>query len=483
MGILEGYEPKVVWEYFEKICSIPHGSHNMEAISQYCVDFAKRHELEVIQDEMKNIIIIKEATAGYEHEDPIILQGHLDMVCEKRQGSDFDFLTDGLKLETDGEFVWAKDTTLGGDDGIAVAYAFAVLASKELSHPRLEVVLTVDEEVGLEGAYGVDMTMLKGRKLINIDSEEEGYVWVSCAGGLRFDGYVPVDYEEGTGVVCEVALTGLLGGHSGGEIHTQRGNANQLIARVLHRAQKEIKVQMASIECTSKDNAIPRYTAAEVLVSAADLDIFKKIALEVEAELKIEYAASDAGVTVLCEVKNEESRQVLTKESMNKVLHTLMNFPNGIQAMSMEMEGLVETSTNMGPVSLNEKELIIGASQRSSVNTAKMYLSERSALFIEMMGGRYEIRGVYPGWAYKKDSVLRDTIVEAYEELHGVKPAVQAIHAGLECGILSEKLEGLDCVSIGPDMFNVHTYEEKLNIKSTKRTWELLIEVLKKRLA
>lgn len=482
MGILENYEPRAVWDYFEKICSIPHGSGNTDAISDYCVEFAKEHNLEVIQDELKNVIIIKEATPGYEKEAPIILQGHVDMVCEKRLESDFNFTTDGLKLETDGEYVWAKDTTLGGDDGIAVAYALAILASDEIAHPRLEVVLTVDEEVGLEGAFAIDLSMLKGRKLINIDSEEEGYVWVSCAGGLRFDAYIPVEYNVAEGVICDIAVTGLLGGHSGSDIQTQHANANQLMGRLLYTVQQKMSVKVVALDCGSKDNAIPRHTTATVMLRKEDIQSFQNELSVLEVTLKKEYESSDAGVHILCDVKEVETKKVLVKESMLKVLNVLMNFPNGIQVMSKDIEGLVETSTNMGPVKLDENQCYFSASQRSSKNSAKEYLSVRSALFIEQLGGTHSIRGCYPGWTYKKESELRDTIVEVYEEMHGTRPNVQAIHAGLECGILSDKVEGLDCVSIGPDMFGVHTYEERLSLKSTKRTWELLLEVLKKHL-
>lgn len=481
MSVLEQYEPQAVWKYFEEISSIPRGSGNMDAISNYCVAFAKKHQLECIQDAHKNVIIIKEATEGFEEEEPIILQGHLDMVCEKRIDSTFNFLTDSLELETDGESVWAKDTTLGGDDGIAVAYALAILESKDIEHPRLEVVLTVDEEVGLDGAFAIDLSMLKGKQLINLDSEEEGIVWISCAGGMRFEGRLPMAYESREGIACNIAVTGLVGGHSGAEIHLGRANSNALMGRVLFALKKEISYGIAELDCGSKDNAIPRHTTATLVLQKEDIAKFQNMMKCLEAEVKKEYESSEPHIQFLGDIGSQVSLQCLTQESASRLWNTLINFPNGIQAMSMDIPGMVETSLNLGTVTLDQSELVIGVCIRSSKDSAKHYLSDRAIAFIEGMGGSYETSGSYPGWAYKKDSVLRETIVEAYEELHGVKPSVEAIHAGLECGILSDKIEGLDCVSIGPEMSGVHTYEEKLSIKSTKRTWDLLLTVLKKK--
>ncbi|MDD2979330.1 MAG: aminoacyl-histidine dipeptidase [Hespellia sp.] len=478
MSILEQYEPKEPLKYFEEICSIPHGSGNVKQISDYLVKFAKEHALEVHQDELLNVIIIKEATPGYEEAEPVIIQGHMDMVCEKTLDSTIDFEKDGLDLRTDGEWVWADKTTLGGDDGIAVAFAMAILAAKDLKHPRIEAVITVDEEIGLLGAVGIDLSGLKGKKMINIDSEEEGIILTSCAGGLSLGGSIPVQTEEKSGVCYQVSFTGMLGGHSGCEIHKEHANSNVIAGRVLYAASKKAALHIAAMAGGSKDNAIPRHTEATVMIDGADAAAFETALTEQNAILKKEYATSDPDITVSFVKKAEERAQVLTRTSCDMVLNALMNLPNGVQAWSMDIENLVETSLNMGIMTLDTEKLSVRYAIRSSKESAKAYLTDRTIAMIENLGGTWDINGAYPGWEYKKDSKLRETFVEVYEELFGEKPLVQAIHAGLECGLLSDKIENLDAVSIGPDMKDVHTYTEKLSIPSTKRTWDLIVKVL-----
>ncbi len=481
MSVLENLQPKEVFDIFEDICRIPHGSGNMEPISQYCVDFAKAHGLEYILDEMKNVIIIKEATEGYEDAAPIILQGHLDMVCEKRPDKDIDFLKDGLDLRTDGVKIWADGTTLGGDDGIAVAYGLAILASDKLQHPRLEVILTVDEEIGLLGAEGIDISMLKGRKLINLDSEEEGYFLTSCAGGLTQTCEIPVIREAAEGIEYEIKVTGLKGGHSGAEIHLGRANGNVLLGRCLMEAKKTADFSLVSMAGGMKDNAIPRLSSALVLVKEADCAAFEAAAAAMDEVLKKELRASDGDVTVELVKKGAGGAQGLTKDGLEKVLHVLSNIPNGVQAYSMDIEGLVETSLNMGVMKLEEDKLELSFAVRSSVESAKYYLSDRLALFAQMAGGSSSISGDYPGWAYRAKSELRDTMVRVYERMYGKAPVVQAIHAGLECGMFVGKMSDLDCISFGPDMHNVHTSEETLDVASVARCYEYLCEVLKEK--
>ena len=478
MSVLGQLEPKAVFGYFEEICGIPHGSGNMEKISQYCVDFAKKHDLECIVDDMKNVIIIKEATLGYEDAEPLIIQGHLDMVCEKRPDKDKDFLTEGLDLCTDGELIWADRTTLGGDDGIAVAYALALLAAKDLEHPRLEVVLTVDEETGLYGAEAIDMSMLKGKKLINLDSEEEGIFTVGCAGGLTLTCDIPVFMEEVEGEVYELKVTGLLGGHSGAEIHKGRGNSNVILGRVLLALGQKIGLDIIKMEGGSKDNAIPRQSIAEILISEEDVSKIADLVKEQEAILKNEFHASDAGITLELTAKGAAAVEVLDATSKITALHALNNIPNGIQAYSMDIEGLVETSLNMGIMSMNNENLKMSFAVRSSVESAKQYLTEKVLLFIEMLGGECEIKGDYPGWAYRPESDLRDTFVRVYKEMYGKEPVVAAIHAGLECGLFTKKIDGLDSISVGPNMHDVHTSEETLEVTSVRRTWEFLCRVI-----
>ena len=478
MSVLGNLEPKSVFGYFEDICSIPHGSGNMNKISQYCVNFAKEHQLEYMVDEMKNVIIIKEATPGYENAEPIILQGHLDMVCEKRPDKEKDFLTEGLDLYTDGKLIWADGTTLGGDDGIAVAYCLALLAAKDLQHPRLEVVLTVDEETGLYGAEAIDLSMLKGKKLINLDSEEEGVFTVGCAGGVTLTCDIPVFTEDVEGEVYELKVTGLLGGHSGVEIHKGRGNSNVILGRVLLTIGQKMGLDIIKMEGGSKDNAIPRHSVAQVLIPAEEGAKFEALVKEQEAVLKNELHASDAGIRLELTAKGEGNVEVLDATSKVTALHALNNIPNGIQAYSMDMEGLVETSLNMGIMSMDGENLKMSFAVRSSIESAKQYLTDKVLMFVDMLGGSCELKGDYPGWAYNPKSNLRETFVKVYREMYGEEPVVEAIHAGLECGLFTKKIEGLDSISVGPNMHNVHTSEETLEVASVQRTWEFLCRVI-----
>ena len=478
MSVLGNLEPKSVFGYFEDICNIPHGSGNMNKISQYCVDFAKEHQLEYMVDEMKNVIIIKEATPGYENAEPIILQGHLDMVCEKRPDKEKDFLTEGLDLYTDGKLIWADGTTLGGDDGIAVAYCLALLAAKDLQHPRLEVVLTVDEETGLYGAEAIDLSMLKGKKLINLDSEEEGVFTVGCAGGVTLTCDIPVFTEDVEGEVYELKVTGLLGGHSGVEIHKGRGNSNVILGRVLLAIGQKMGLDIIKMEGGSKDNAIPRHSVAQVLIPAEEGAKFEALVKEQEAVLKNELHASDAGIRLELTAKGEGNVEVLDATSKVTALHALNNIPNGIQAYSMDMEGLVETSLNMGIMSMDGENLKMSFAVRSSIESAKQYLTDKVLMFVDMLGGSCELKGDYPGWAYNPKSNLRETFVKVYREMYGEEPVVEAIHAGLECGLFTKKIEDLDSISVGPNMHNVHTSEETLEVDSVQRTWGFLCRVI-----
>lgn len=481
MSVLGNLEPKSVFGYFEDICSIPHGSGNMDKISQYCEDFAKEHQLEYMMDAMKNVIIIKEATPGYENAEPIILQGHLDMVCEKRPDKEKDFLTEGLDLCTDGKLIWADGTTLGGDDGIAVAYCLALLAAKDLQHPRLEVVLTVDEETGLYGAEAIDLSMLKGKKLINLDSEEEGVFTVGCAGGVTLTCDIPVFTEDVEGEVYELKVTGLLGGHSGVEIHKGRGNSNVILGRVLLAIGQKMGLDIIKMEGGSKDNAIPRHSVAQVLIPAEEGAKFEALVKEQEAVLKNELHASDAGIRLELTAKGEGNVEVLDATSKVTALHALNNIPNGIQAYSMDMEGLVETSLNMGIMSMDGENLKMSFAVRSSIESAKQYLTDKVLMFVDMLGGSCELKGDYPGWAYNPKSNLRETFVKVYREMYGEEPVVEAIHAGLECGLFTKKIEDLDSISVGPNMHNVHTSEETLEVDSVQRTWGFLCRVIEEK--
>ena len=476
MRALENCEPKRGFYYFEELCKIPHGSGNTKQISDYLVSFAKEHGLEYVQDEMNNVVIYKPATEGYEDAPAVILQGHMDMVCEKRPDVDHDFTKDPLNISVKDGYVTANGTTLGGDDGIAVAYGLALLESKDLAHPALEVLITVDEEIGLLGAEGFDCSVLKGKRLINLDSEAEGSLWISCAGGLSGISTIPVQRVEAEGQKAAVKITGLMGGHSGAEIDKKRANANVLMGRFLYSLQQETAYEIISLAGGQKDNAITREADAELLVE--DINSVKACAEKLQKGFREEYAGTDEGITVEITDLGVASAKVLHPTSREKVLFFLMEVPFGIQKMSGSIDGLVETSTNIGIVKLGEDEFLGSSSVRSSVEAAGAALSDKICYLTEFLGGEYTVQGAYPAWEYRKDSPLRDQMVEVYEEMYGEKPNVVAIHAGLECGLFYKKIEGLDCVSLGPNMKDIHTSEEVLDIASTERVWKYLVKVL-----
>lgn len=483
MRVLAGLEPERVFYFFEEICKIPHGSGNIAQISDYLAAFAKERNLEVIQDELKNIIIIKEATPGYEAEPAVILQGHMDMVAVKKPGASIDMQIEGLSLMVEGDKISAKDTSLGGDDGIAVAYALALLDSDNLSHPRLEVVITVDEEVGMDGARGIDLSMLTGKRMLNLDSEEEGIFLTSCAGGARLKSFLPVSVCEQEGIAYRISVEGLLGGHSGAEIHKERGNANCLLGRVLYRLTGKMPVWLKSAEGGLADNAIPRQSVAVILVEKENCELLKTELLAIEEEIKAELATKDPDFQITAVCTDEDKAVCADAESTAQMALYLMSLPNGVQAMSADVPGLVETSLNLGIMKYDagEEELSCVFSVRSCVESAKNALLQKVGAVTELAGGNFVVEGDYPGWAYRVDSPLREKMVSLYEEMYGEKPKLEAIHAGLECGILAGKIENLDCISFGPDMKDIHTTEETLSIASTKRVWEYLVNLLAKK--
>lgn len=476
MRALENCEPKRVFYYFEELCKIPHGSGNTKQISDYLADFAKEQGLEYVQDEMNNIVIYKPATPGYENAPTVIIQGHMDMVCEKRPDVEHDFTKDPLNISVKDGYVTANGTTLGGDDGIAVAYGLALLESKEIAHPALEVLITVDEEIGLLGAVSLDCSVLKGRRLINLDSEAEGSLWISCAGGLSGISRIPVKRVEAEGQKVKIKICGLMGGHSGAEIDKKRANANVLMGRFLYTLQKTAAYEIISMAGGQKDNAITRECTAELL--AEDAEAVKLCAEKVQKGLREEYTGSDEGITIEVTEQGSSKEMVLHPTSREKVLFFLMEVPFGIQKMSGSIEGLVETSTNIGIMKLEEESFMGTSSVRSSVGAASDALSDKICYLTEFLGGTYTVQGAYPAWEYRKDSPLRDKMVEVYQDMYGQKPNVVAIHAGLECGLFYKKIDGLDCVSLGPNMKDIHTSEEVLDIASTERVWNYLVKVL-----
>lgn len=481
MAVLDGLKPEKVFRYFEEICGIPHGSGNVDKLSDYLMDFAKERGLACIQDEWKNVIMIKEASQGYEEEAPIILQGHMDMVAVKKPGAPINMSEDGLRLAVEGDDIFAKDTSLGGDDGIAVAYAMALLDADDIAHPRLEVIITVDEEVGMDGARELDVSMLKGKRMLNLDSEEEGILLAGCAGGARVDWTFPVCREEKRGSRYKISVKGLQGGHSGAEIDKERGNANVLMGRLLYRLHKEMAVYVEELEGGLADNAIPREADAVLLTETENGKELKDIVKAVEAEWKQELQTKDPGIFCEIEELGDGKGNCLDGRDTGRLIGLLFAAPNGVQAMSADIDGLVETSLNLGILSLGKDKAMIQFSVRSSLESAKRALIEKLENIAAMAGAPQEVRGDYPGWAYRKESPFRDMAVEAFRDLYGKEPEIQAIHAGLECGILSSKIPGLECISIGPDMKNIHTTEERLSISSTERVWNYVLEILKRK--
>lgn len=474
---LSGLKPESVFAYFEKLCAYPHGSGNTKAISDYLVSFAQEQGLQYIQDELNNVIIFCPGTCGYEDHAPVVLQGHMDMVCEKDETCPIDMEKEGLDVAHDGQWVYAKGTTLGGDDGIAVAYALALMADKNIPHPPLEVVITVDEETGMYGAAGIDLSMLQGRTLINIDSEDEGIFTVSCAGGARGTIKLPVKRRAVYGPCIRLTVEGLQGGHSGVEIHKKRANANKVMGELLSRVQKLMPLCMTGFSGGAKDNAIPRSCQVTLVAMGIHLERINQITEALQQEIREQYDEPEA--IVRGDDVDALGGNALTTEDTAKVIALLCSVPNGVQAWSQDIEGLVQTSLNLGVAELSE-ELRLTFAVRSSVNQEKRELLNRLAELADFYGGSYSETGDYPAWEYKKDSVLRDTMVSVYRDMFQKDAQVVAIHAGLECGLLSEKLPGLDCVSIGPDMQDIHTSREKLSIPSVERTWNFLLEVLKK---
>ncbi len=474
---LAGLQPENVFAYFEDICAIPHGSGNTKQISDYLVDFAKVHNVPYIQDELNNVILFGEGTCGLQDRPPVILQGHMDMVCEKDAACPLDMEKDGLQIDHDGKYVYANGTTLGGDDGIAIAYALALLADKSIPHPPLEVVVTVDEETGMYGAAGIDLSRLKSRTLINIDSEEEGVFTVSCAGGGRAGITLPVERRAVYGPCVKLTVEGLRGGHSGVEIHKNRANANKVLGEFLSRVQKLMPLCLTKLSGGGKDNAIPRSAQATLVAMGMYIERINDVAAQLEQEVREKYDEPD--VRIYGDDVDALGGNALTTESTAKVISLLCAAPDGVQSWSEDIPGLVQTSLNLGIAKLDDAFSMTFA-VRSSVEAEKQALLDRLK---ELAGfyeeGQYSQTGIYPAWEYKKDSALRDVMVETYRRMFRKEPVVVAIHAGLECGLLSEKLPGLDCVSVGPNMCDIHTSSERLEIASTERVWNFLLEVLK----
>lgn len=469
MDILQGIAPQRVLYYFEQLCAIPHGSGDTDRISEYCVKVAQDLGLDVTKDHLNNVIIKKPASKGYETHEPVMIQGHLDMVCEKDADCDLDFSVDGLRLGIDGDWIYAKGTTLGGDDGIAVAMALAVLEDKTLPHPPIEAVFTTDEETGMYGAEGIDVSGLQGKLLLNIDSECEGILTVSCAGGARAEIEIPLSTEPNVLPCKKILFKGLQGGHSGVEIDKGRINADILMGQFLTKLPDGCRI--VEVFGGTKDNAIPSRAECVVATSVDLSEIATKFAEQNRPE-------TDPGLVI--EISDVPAAEYCyTADSTNRIGAFLTTVPNGIQAMSKNIEGLVQTSLNLGQLRCDEHTLTATFSVRSCVGAEKKELLKKLEDTAVAFGGNFDSHGDYPAWEYKEDSILRETMIRVYREQYGKEPVVEAIHAGLECGFFCDKIPGLDAVSFGPDMKDIHTPRERLSISSVARTYDYLCRILK----
>lgn len=476
--VLAGIEPARVMYYFEELSMIPHGSRDTKRISDYCVSYAKEHGFEYYQDNDNNIIIIKEASEGREQEEPIIMQGHLDMVCEVEPGVNKDMSVEGLELFVEGDLVGARHTTLGGDDGIAVAMALATMDDDNLSHPRLEAVFTVDEEIGMLGAVSIDVSPLKGHIMLNIDSEEEGIFTVSCAGGVVAECIVPVFREESAGNTFEIYVKGLTGGHSGIEINKGRATANKTVATILKQLGDYTDYRIISIEGGLKDNAIPVSSKA-VVVTEASIECLKNKINEIAKPIIEEYKETDPMMEIgVCET--ESTLLPADSQSSQNVLDVFYNLPEGIQKMSANVDGLVQTSLNMGILTTAEDYVSLKYCVRSSVDKEKEELIEKMNEIVTEKGGRMELTGDYSGWEYRPDSPLRDTMASIFREQYGEEVRIEAVHAGVECGVLAGKIKNLDCVSYGPNLSEIHTYRERMSISSVARVYKMTRTIIEK---
>ena len=476
--VLSGLEPAAVFHWFEQISAIPRGSGHTAAISQFCADFAAQRGLRCCRDRTNSVVLYKDASPGYEDHPTVILQGHLDMVWEKTADCDLEFRTQVLRLAVDGDQIYAQGTTLGGDNGIAIAYALALLDDPDAIHPPLEVLLTADEETDMAGAEALDPLLLRGRRMVNLDSEEEGVFTVSCAGGVTATIALPYDTAPAAGYLYRLRVTGLLGGHSGSDIDKGRANAILLLGQALRLLDHVTPLRVASLRGGGRDNVIPREAEA-LFVAPPDKERSLAAAAEAfAAELREAYPV-ETGLTITCTPDNTGVAEIWDRPSTQRFLRLLTEVPNGVQSRSRSMEGLVETSLNLGILRVAGDTVKLTFAIRSSLERDKRYLTAVLQGIAQQSNGLYSDLGDYPAWEYRETSPLRNIAVEVYRQQYGREPQVVSIHAGLECGVLSKKLPGLDCISLGPNLFDVHTPQERMSIASVARTWDYLRALLK----
>ncbi|OON95678.1 MAG: aminoacyl-histidine dipeptidase [Epulopiscium sp. Nele67-Bin005] len=479
-NVVDKVQIQEVFNYFETLSSIPRGSGNEKEVSDYMVTFAKNLGLEVKQDQNYNIYIYKPATKGYENCPTVILQGHLDIVCEKDKETEFDFEKQGLNLFIDGDWIKAKGTTLGADNGVSIAYQMAVLADNTLEHPALECLMTTEEETGMGGVDNMHPEYLNGKILINIDTTHEGEFLVSCAGGARAYLSLPLEFEDNSSenVSYHVHIQGLVGGHSGGEIHHERANANVLMGRVLEVCNNKYNIKLSTIDGGTKDNVITRECDATISVQKSQSEAFLKTIQELEQSFKDEYSAQDPNIFILAK-QVDTAGQVIKDDVLEKLISIIRLLPYGVQGMSHQLENLVETSLNVGILTIENGEFLAKTSVRSSVLTRKLELLSRVEWVAKLSGAKCDIGSDYPAWQYAPESKIRDLAVKVYNEKYETPAEIKAVHAGLECGFLSQKLEGVDMIAFGPNMLEIHSPNERVSISSMARVYDYVATLLK----
>ena len=471
-------ESAKVFHFFEEISKIPRASFEEKAISEYLVNFAKERNLEVRTDETFNVVIKKPATKGYENAPVVAIQGHTDMVCEKNKDVEHDFSKDPIKLIYDGDFIKADRTTLGADNGVAVAMALAILDSNNIEHPSIEAIFTSCEESGMIGVDALNTDDLKSTIFLNIDSEVEGIFTVGCAGGIKCDIEIPINFENNNNNSYCLGIYGLMGGHSGIDVNKGRANSNKLLARLLNTLSKSVEFSLNKINGGAKDNAIPREAEAIISLDDKNLALLQEKILEIEKIYKSEYENTDPNLNIKLE-KQEKEEKAFSKEDFNKIITGLMLFPNGPKTMNTDIEGLTESSINLGVIKTTDKAVELVASIRSATESKKEFLMEQVEILVKNMCGIVEFRGDYPSWEYKKDSVIRDKCIDVYKQMYNKEPELEIIHAGLECGIFAKKMPQLDLISFGPNLYDIHTPDERGSISSIDRTWKFLLNLLK----
>lgn len=478
---IEGLKPELAWKYFAEIAKIPHGSKNEAAISKYVYDTAKKLGLEAKQDKFGTVIVKKPAPPGFENKKSICLQGHLDMVCEKNADKQHDFMKDPIELVRKGNVIMANGTTLGADNGIAVATNLAIMEDKSLQHGPLEFLFTIDEETGLTGANNLQPGFVQSKTLLNLDSEEEGAIYVGCSGGRDTLGTWKVAFEKVPApmVAAEVGVKGLKGGHSGLEIDKGRGNAIKIMNRVLIEL-SALGSKLSAINGGNKRNAIPRECVAFIYLPKKNLDEAKKVVAKYNDTIKAELATVDPDLTIsIVDKPREKKAKVIKKAVQKKFLATIAGLPHGVIKMSADIPGLVETSTNVGVINTTNKAIVVSTSQRSSVASEIDEICQSVKAIFELGDAKVEQSAGYPGWKPNLESSILKTAKQTYQQMYGKEPHVKAIHAGLECGIIGEKYPGMDMISFGPTLEAVHSPDEKIYIDTVEKFWNYLLAILK----